>query len=403
MIDSKYMQKSREYMEKFCNEIGSRHVGSKTNILASEYFREELSSFDFLTHIQVFDCIDWEYGDVLLEAENKKFESFVSPYSFSFNGIRELSSASSLEDLHTINAKNTILLLYGELAKEQLMPKNYPFYNPKEHQEIVEAVEKQNPAAIIAMTSKNPDLAGALYPFPLFEDGDFNIPSVYISDENGPALLENVGKNIRMEFESERIVSKAYNVIGRKGNTDKKIVICAHLDTKTNSPGALDNAAGLCVLLLLAQMVSDYCGALGVEIVALNGEEYYSAKGHLMYVEDLKKDKDRIVAGINIDGAGYKSGKSTYSLFSFKKEESNRIKNIFESEGAFREVENWYQSDHMLFVINDIKAIAITSESLGKVLSDIAHTEKDIIENVDHNKLVEIAETLKRIILEWNG
>ncbi len=180
MVLKNYSAKANEYMKKFCSEIGSRPIGSTPNILATDYFLKELSLLGFSTAKQVFDCIEWKYGDVSLKAENKELKSFVSPCSPSFRGERELAAASSLEELHRTNTGDKILLLYGDIAREQLMPKNFPFYNPEAHQEVVRIIEKQNPAAIIAMTAKNPELAGALYSFPLFEDGDFDIPSIYI-------------------------------------------------------------------------------------------------------------------------------------------------------------------------------------------------------------------------------
>lgn len=36
-------------------------------------------------------------------------------------------------------------------------------------------------------------MMGALYPFPLFEDGDFDIPSVYMTDVEGERLAAYAG------------------------------------------------------------------------------------------------------------------------------------------------------------------------------------------------------------------
>jgi hypothetical protein len=49
---------------------------------------------------------------------------------------------------------------------------------------------------IIAATSRSPELAGALYPFAWIEDGDFDIPSVYMTDEQGARLAAYVGKAV---------------------------------------------------------------------------------------------------------------------------------------------------------------------------------------------------------------
>ena len=53
------------------------------------------------------------------------------------------------------------------------------------------------------------------------------------------------------------------------------------------TPGALDNASGTTVLLLLAELLADYRGSLGVDIVAINGEDYYSAPGEIVYLSSM--------------------------------------------------------------------------------------------------------------------
>ena len=86
-----------------------------------------------------------------------------------------------------------------------LMPKNFVFYNPEEHQKIIALLEKGEPKAIICATGRNAALAGGVYPFPLIEDGDFNIPSVYMTEEEGKKLIQYAGKNIFLESRSRRI------------------------------------------------------------------------------------------------------------------------------------------------------------------------------------------------------
>ena len=43
-------------------------------------------------------------------------------------------------------------------------------------------------------------------------------------------------------------------------------------------------SACTCLLLLLAEMLQDYRGKLGIEIVAFNGEDYYSAGEQMDYL-----------------------------------------------------------------------------------------------------------------------
>jgi aminopeptidase YwaD len=121
---------------------------------------------------------------------------------------------------------------------------------------------------IICATGRNAALAGGVYPFPLIEDGDFDIPSVYMTEEEGIKLAGYSGKEVFLHSVSERIPGKGYNVTGRKGQQGNgRIVITAHIDSKKGSPGAIDNATGVVVLLLLADLLKDYSGKRQIEIV----------------------------------------------------------------------------------------------------------------------------------------
>ena len=94
---------------------------------------------------------------------------------------------------------------------------------------------------------------------------------------------------------SKRIPAKGYNVTGKKGkNNSQRIVITAHIDAKKGTPGAIDNATGVIVLLLLADLLKDYDGDKLIEIVAFNGEDYYAVPGQMNYIccksEQLQSD-----------------------------------------------------------------------------------------------------------------
>ena len=70
------------------------------------------------------------------------------------------------------------------------MPKAFVFYNPPEHQEIYRLLEERAPRAIVTATARHPTLAGGNYPCPMIEDGDFEIPSAYLTEEEGARLAQ---------------------------------------------------------------------------------------------------------------------------------------------------------------------------------------------------------------------
>ena len=183
------LQKSSAYLHKLCTEIAERCVGSAGNRDATYYFGKILSDFGWETEAQEFEALDWQDGGASLQVEGNRFEVFVSPYSNGCKAEAQLVCVSTLAELEQADIQDKIVLLHGEIAREQLMPKNFVFYNPEEHQRIIARLEKANPAAIVCATGRNASLAGGAYPFPLIEDGDFEIPSVYMTEEEGIRLV----------------------------------------------------------------------------------------------------------------------------------------------------------------------------------------------------------------------
>jgi aminopeptidase YwaD len=400
---SQLSEKANRYLHKLCLEIANRPVGSPGNRSATDFFAGTMASFGFETETPAFDCIDWTQAGAHLTLDGVPFEAFVSPYSLGCRVSAPLAVASTLEELEAIDVSDKILLLRGDLAKEQLMPKHFPFYNPEQHQRIIRLLEAKGPQAIVAATSRNPELAGGVYPFPLIEDGDFDIPSVYMTAEEGERLASYVGRELALDAQAERIPARGCNVIARKGaDPQRRLVFCAHIDAKGGTPGAIDNAGGVVTLLLLAELLADYAGRLGVEIVAFNGEDYYLAPGQKQY---LSRNADRlteIVLAVNLDGPGYLHGPTAYSTYECPADLVAAIQSTFSAHEDMVEGEPWYQSDHSLFILNQVPAMAITSERFAELFTDVTHTPKDRPEIVDSSKLAAVALALRDLALEIN-
>jgi aminopeptidase YwaD len=401
MNDTALAKNAGFYLHELCTEIDNRCVGSKGNRKATDFFAETAANFGFTIDTPEFDCIDWKHGAVQLAIGGEHYSVMPSPYTLSCDLTAPLAVASSLEELEIQDVNDNVLLLKGEIAREQLMPKNFTFYNPEHHQQIIAVLEEKAPSAIISATSRDPELAGGIYPFPLFEDGDFNIPSVYTTEEEGQHIAEMVGKPTKLIFEAVRRPSTGCNVVARKGNDpDAKIVIFAHIDAKINTPGALDNATGVIVLLLLAELLQDEIFEKTIEIVALNGEDYYSAPGEMLYIQNAKEGMSDIFLGINMDGAGYVDGKTAYSLYECPDYIARAVHKAFPHDHGFVEGEQWYQSDHSLFIMNQRPALAITSEKFMHLSTYITHTAKDAPALVDTSKLVDIAQGLRSLLID---
>lgn len=393
-------QKTVSYMKTLCEEIPERQVGSEGNRRATRFFHKEVSSFGWQTEVSELDVIDWQESGATLHAGEQAFQVWASPYSLGCSVEAPLVSASSLDELERLEMAGQIVLLHGEIAAEQLMPKNFPFYNPEEHQRIIALLERKQPAAIVSATGRNTPLAGGVYPFPLIEDGDFDIPSVHTTQEEGERLLSCLGKPARLESRSRRIPAKAYNVVARKGKRDERIVVTAHIDAKKGSPGAIDNATGVAALLLLAELLSDYEGERSLELVAFNGEDYYAAPGQVDYVRKNHQQFSNVLLNINIDGAGYQEGKSACSFFGLPEGFGARAHEMLTRFDGLTEGIPWPQGDHSIFIQYGCPAIAVTSQWLLEHIEvqEITHTPKDNPEIVDGRRVVEIAQALNWLI-----
>lgn len=400
-MKNELIEKSEAYLNLLCREIKERCVGSSGNIMATSFLEKEFALLGWDTNKTQFDAVDWDEDGAILRSDDSFFNVLVSPYSLPFSGEGVLVTATTINELEKLILKDKILLLSGDVAREQLMPKNFVFYNPEEHQKIIALLEKGEPKAIICATGRNAALAGGVYPFPLIEDGDFNIPSVYMTEEEGKKLIPFAGKNIFLESRSRRIQSRGFNVIATKGRTNaRRIVVTAHIDAKKGTPGAIDNASGIVVLLILAGLLSDYKGDKLIEMAALNGEDYYAVPGQMNYIMTNEGRFNDILLNINIDGAGYKEGPSAFSLFDLPDGLLTLVHEVIGKYDSLTEGIQWPQGDHSIFLQYGVPAIAVSSKWFIDNINgqDITHTPKDNIEIVDCMKLIEISNALNDLI-----
>ncbi len=215
-----------------------------------------------------------------------------------------------------------------------------------------------------------------------------------MKDIEGEKLLACAGQTVELVSQSERIPETAFNVIGRDSNQTKdRIVISAHIDTKINTPGAIDNGTGVAVVLALAELLKENPGRYPVELVIFNGEDYYSAPGQVRYVEQNAGRFGDILLNINIDGAGYREGLSCFSPFNLPENILDDLHEVLWDTPEIIEGLPWYQGDHSLFLQNGCPAIAVTSQWFLENMEcqQLTHTPKDNLSVVSYERVVECA------------
>jgi aminopeptidase YwaD len=400
MTQTSLAHRAGTYLTRLCLENPGRRTGSQGNRAATNLFAARTAGLGWQTERPSFDCIDWSQDGADLSAGGRQFEVLVSPFSLGSAVRAPLAVVSTVDELEGASLSDRVVLLRGEIAREQLMPKEFTFYNPDEHKRIVRALEAARPPAIVAATGRNPEMAGAVYPFPLIEDGDFCIPSVYMTDVEGERLALLAGQEVQLEIRARRSAATGCNVVARRGGGGgRRAVLFAHIDAKEGTPGALDNAGGVAILLLLAELLADYSGALGLELVAMNGEDYYAASGEKLWLSENDGRLGDILLGINLDGAGHRGGRPAYSLYGCPPELDGLVRQVLAGCPLMVEGAPWYQSDHSLFLMSGIPALAVTSQQFNALWSEVAHTAQDRPEIVDPEQLATIAVVLRDLLL----
>ena len=200
MDDIRYEQKASHYLNYLCGVKPNRRTGSPGNQDATNFVADLVRDLGYHVDISAFPCLDYITGESSLISADKSFDIFTSPYSLGCDITAKLITVTSVEELQSCHCEGEILLMTGAICAEQLMPKNFVFYNPDHNKKIYALLEKKKPAGIVTATEQNPQLVGALYPFPLIVDGDFNIPNVYSKDIVGEKIAEIREKHLHLKL-----------------------------------------------------------------------------------------------------------------------------------------------------------------------------------------------------------
>jgi aminopeptidase YwaD len=385
----------KTHLQELCTQIGSRPVGSAKNQKAQLYLARRFADAGLEVEQQMFYCLDWQPQEIHLTLAGQALAAQINPFSPACNVTAPYVLAGNLDELAAQDFSGKIVVLHGDLSKEPLMPKNFTFYNPEEHQQIIRLLETKQPKAILAVSPKDSN------PAPIIDDGDFHIPSATVPAATGKTLLEQQGHPLTLQIQSTNRLSAGANVIGRRnGNNAKKIVICAHYDTKPGTPGAIDNASGVAAVLTLTQLLKAAALKNDLELIAFNGEEYYSIPGQILYLQRYTSDFPRIVLVINIDGVGAKDQNTSVALFACPEQLEQQIAEIQANYPGIVRVEPWPQGDHLLFAMQGVPSVAFSSTGAQALLETIIHTAQDTVEGIAPEKIAETVFFMRDLITE---
>ena len=373
--------------------IGERPTGSVANHRAENYIKEIFAKNGFQTELQAFNCIDWEKNKATLTLGGTEVSVEPSPYSLPCDIQADVEAIETIAQLERADLAGKIVMLSGELTQEPLMPKNFRFYNPAHHQKIISLLEGKKPAAILTTSLTDNHF------IPVLEDGDFDIPSaIFFAPDKDVIAQRNLPAHLKIE--SRRKQATGANVIAKKNQAGRnKFVVTAHFDTKPGTPGALDNAVGVTVLLTLSEMLKDAIPVdASLELVAFNGEDYFSTPGQTTYLDTYSGAFKQIKLAANCDGLGLRNSKTGLSFIACPEDYVDHIESINQSFRTIEKLSPWYQGDHMLFASAQVPTLAITSTGIFEIMDDVIHTQNDQLSLIEPELVGEVCLFLQEII-----
>jgi len=237
---------------------------------------------------------------------------------------------------------------------------------------------------------------------PTIEDWEFTIPSVTVPARAGLILLQQQNPTVYLKIDTQQQPGYSSNVVARKaGENQAKLVLCAHYDTKIDTPGAWDNGSGMAVLLALAQQLNQKKMVHSMEWIAFSGEEYLPI-GDEEYLRRCGDELPQIVAAINIDGVGQYLGADGIAMFTSSQQFQNGVEALTQNYPGVVWVEPWPQSNHSTFAMRGVPSIAFGGFGWENGTS-LAHLRTDTVDWINPAKLSNVVLLIADIVEMLQG
>jgi aminopeptidase YwaD len=354
-----------QHMDFLVNEIGQRPGGSPGCFQAEAYIFNCFSTNGLMLEKQSFECPDWkDLGSTLL-LNGRSLAVETNAYSIPCKVHAGIVPLSTLLELENSDLDGRIGVLYGALLPAPLSPKSW-FLKSDRDDRIIQLLERKKPQALITVQG----IGGGVER--LIEDWEFTIPSVTVSAEVGREILQADNPKLELIITSTRKSGVTSNIVGRTGNDRRRVVICAHHDTKYGTPGACDNASGVATLLSFANE----------EYLPIGDDEYLRRNGG----DDLSD----VLACINIDGVGQLLAPDSITSISSGEVFRKYLIGLAEARSDLEWVDPWPESNHSTFSFRGVPSIPFTSTNR----TDLAHHPYD---NLDWSSAKRIGDLIPLI------
>ena len=387
-----------EHVRVLSSDIGCRMIGTPGNQAASAYIAGEFQRFGLAVETLPFPCPAWSSEKTSLSVNGQAVNgqalpAYANTFSPACDAVGPLLPLGSMAELEAADLAGKILVLYGELALGPLSAKGFFFAGEQDLKRIAR-LEAQQPLAVL-VTNPMPGMR-----WRLIEDPDFGVPSATVTLEVGRELVKCGGAAAHIRIAAHREEGSSAHVVARlPGTGSGRIVVCAHYDTKLDTPGAVDNACGVAALLALAERLARVPRQTALEFVAFSNEEYYTSPERDVYYQANGETFPEISAAINMDGFGNLVSATNIAAFAA----SGQFEALVEaarlcSPGVIR-TDPWPSSNHYLFFSHGVPSVAIS----GTGAVSLGHTPEDSLEWVSAKKLETVVSLVAGLIAELDG
>lgn len=262
-----------------------------------------------------------------------------------------------------------------------------------------------------------PPLAPAVAPVPLEFDASRALADIRALAKIGVRQAGSENERAAADYIAERLSDMGYSplieevplsngktshnvVVARRGTSGRLMVLGAHMDTKSPSPGANDNASGCAALLEIARVLADRRLVCGVEFVFFGSEEIIDHDsghhhfGSRRFVEALTPEGRRQIAGmISVDMIGVGTKLHTRSMGVGPLSLAKAIRRLGASNGVaisyLADTAGSGSSDHEAFEKAGIPAVWLEWRD-----DPVYHTAKDTASHVDREHVRVVGQLL---------
>ncbi|MHC1782630.1 MAG: M28 family peptidase [Anaerolineaceae bacterium] len=388
----------QRHIDQLSTVIGSRPSWSPANRLAEEYIAGEMRRLGMQVERQEFPNPAWTLKEFRMTMAGREVEVLVNPFSPPCDIEAGLAPACTLAELETVDLTGKIALLYGDLTRQPIAAKNW-FLKEDRDIRIYDLLEQKKPLAVLTVQV----VPGSVNR--LIEDQEFLLPSATLPNECALFVFNHLNQPCRLRIKSRMEPGEAANLVARiPGRRPQVVVMCAHFDTKMDTPGAGDNAAGVAALLGLAEHYAGSSPEVGLEFIAFNNEEYLPIGDDAYLTKVGEEHLKEILVAVNFDGLGHILASNTLAIFTHSEEFKTAVEEVKLGYPAVEWVEPWPQSNHSTFSWRGVPALAFSSQGL----IPYCHQRFDSAEWVSAARVEEAvrltADIIERIVdspLEW--